>query len=342
VRVAIIGYYRNSNAGDDRILWVFQRLFQNHEITVFSGIHEAIRNKEDLDKHDLAILGGGGIIVRDMNSVAGFIRDIKPKLLVLGVSVEAVHRDNIDFIRAMLDKAEVIYVRDKASKERLRSHSKVLVGPDLTFLYPFSPTGEETISERSGVCGINIRPWYPLNVEFRGKIHRLVTIVERHVPWLWNLCLGVIPVRKWKPQRVVLSLQKRFDTVVPIPMWTKPGVKNDVLEMSKWFTEVPRKFSIELIRNCGQVVGMRLHFAIFACQVGVPFVSLAYQPKNYGFCESVSEAIGFDPCVSIFDTGKLWEKIDYIHRNRKWLHNALIDFTREQQRVAWSIVRDIL
>jgi glycosyltransferase involved in cell wall biosynthesis len=50
---------------------------------------------------------------------------------------------------------------------------------------------------------------------------------------------------------------------------------------------VPGSFDPAQIAAHNYFVGMRLHGLIFSCQMGIPFLSLSYQPKNEAFCSDL-------------------------------------------------------
>ncbi|MBI4138620.1 polysaccharide pyruvyl transferase family protein [Candidatus Uhrbacteria bacterium] len=45
--------------------------------------------------------------------------------------------------------------------------------------------------------------------------------------------------------------------------------------------------TIEALSNCDVIISMRLHGIIFAYALGIPFISIGYNPKNRFFCTSV-------------------------------------------------------
>lgn len=74
---------------------------------------------------------------------------------------------------------------------------------------------------------------------------------------------------------------------------TITNIKSDFVILRKRYT--PSEL-LGIIREMDFVIGMRLHALVFAYNVGVPFISINYSPKNTGFLETIGqEKNGIDP-----------------------------------------------
>jgi polysaccharide pyruvyl transferase WcaK-like protein len=67
--------------------------------------------------------------------------------------------------------------------------------------------------------------------------------------------------------------------------------------------------------RCGYIISMRLHGIIFSYMLGIPFLSLGYDPKNKYFCESIKY-----PADMCFDFYSL-ENVDEVLASLKKLFN---------------------
>ena len=81
-------------------------------------------------------------------------------------------------------------------------------------------------------------------------------------------------------------LRERFADLAALPLCTG-AAQDDRPELRRHLDAVPAEWSFDLLARCRYLVGMRLHSLIFACQAGVPFVAIAYQPKCVEFCREL-------------------------------------------------------
>ncbi|HID78632.1 MAG TPA: hypothetical protein EYP56_21900, partial [Planctomycetaceae bacterium] len=270
-------------------------------------------------------------ILRGCNRYAAIFESLKVPLVGLGLGIEARHADNQAVLDGLVQRAEFILVRDRASAQRLGDHPKVLVAPDLTFLYPFHvvPWREED------VCALSLRPWHFWRGEYWGKWDKFMRRLSRRVPRFE----AVYPLAKWSPARAVGAVRRHFQQVIPLPLGCASTLENDVGLLRRFFPDVPGEFRPELLGRSRYLVGMRLHSLIFACQMGVPFVSLSYQPKNAAFCAD----IGLGPLsVDIYRQHELEEAIEGMRqRSARWREHLIV-VRQENVRVVWRAVVPLL
>lgn len=329
MKIALIGWYGHNNAGDDRILFALRSFFQSHDFLITSGFKDALERIDQINQCDYVLIGGGGLILRGTGQYSGLIDRIKPRMSCVGISIEALHKDNIDFIDAIKQKAEIIYVRDLNSCVLLGANQKVIVGPDLTFLYPYDP---KKLSHKE-ICGLNLREWHYANLEHLGKLSTGIKHLDKRFPKLKKF----YPFSKWEPERLVRTLGRLFVSVLPIPLYTEPNRNNDIKILKNYFNDVPTTFSTDTYNQARYFIGMRLHSLIFACQMGIPFLSLSYQPKNKEFCKS----IGLNASVNLYNLNNLEYLIKNMKENYFEIREHLLDYTSEQNKHAWKIMRDI-
>lgn len=330
MRIGIIGYYGHANAGDERILHCIRSYFARHELFVTSGFGDAWKKIEQLNACDFVLIGGGGLILRGHGRHTRLIEQLKPPFGCIGISVEAVHADNMTFIDAIKQQAEFIYVRDRRSQELLDHHPKVITGPDLTFLYPYPPVEPAS----ANTCGVNLRPWYYWNAEYRGRLHQLIERLDRRYSFFKKIYFRA----KWEPEKAVRILQENYAELIPFPLYTGNGDQSDTQLLRQFFPWTPAIFCVEDYARCRNFAGMRLHSLIFACQMGIPFLSLSYQPKNEEFCKSVGLE---ELSISLYDLSRLAEKIRRLQAGYAGYRERLLAFSAEQHNQAAGIMRQI-
>jgi radical SAM protein with 4Fe4S-binding SPASM domain len=291
MKIGLIGWYGHGNAGDERILHCLRRFFDGHGLFVTGGFSDAAKKVDCLNSCDYVLLGGGGLILRGLNRHVDLIRRIRPPLGCVGLGVETCHEDNADFVDVLKQKCEFILVRDPQSRELLANHFKVIVGPDLTFLYPYDVI---TPIESDG-CGVNLRPW--------------------------NAGDG------WDPARAYEIIAQQFSSLRPLPFYCERGQESDADAIRLFFGPMDDTIALpNALQSCRYVIGMRFHSLVFACQMGIPFVSLSYQPKNERLCE----ALGMPHLsVDLSNTERLHDAIAALKNSYSEIRERLLLF-REQ------------
>jgi hypothetical protein len=316
MRIGVIGWYGHQNIGDERILYCLRRHFDGHDVFVTSGFEDAARRLAHLNSCDYVLLGGGGLILRGLNTYTNLIEQIRPPFGCVGISLEAYHSDNASFVEALKEKSEFILVRDSESRELLENHFKVIVSADMTFLYPFDviePVASDT-------CGVNLRPWYFWKCEHGGEYYRHMMRLSQFNPNLEE----EYPHPKWEPAKAFDIIKKRFSNFVPLPLYFEKGKQGDHDLLGSFFDKVDGTISLpDAYEPCRYLVGMRLHSLMFACQMGIPFVSLSYQPKNERFCR----ALGLeDLSIDLFDIAQLDAAISIMKDSYSQVREKLLFF----------------
>ncbi|MEW6378192.1 MAG: polysaccharide pyruvyl transferase family protein [bacterium] len=330
MRLGLIGWYGHENAGDERMLFCLRQFFGGSDFLVTAGLDDALARIEDLNRCDYVLFGGGGLILRGFGIYAPLIERLKARFGCVGISVEACHSDNLRLIEVIKDRAEFILVRDEASRKLFGCHFKVIVGPDVSFLYPFEiidPVSSDT-------CGVNLRPWPYWRGEHGGRYDRWMQRLNHRFPILER----IYPLQKWKPEGIVKILQDNFSRLVPVPLYTEAGGETDSEFLRPFFDEVDDVFSPDSYLPCRYFAGMRLHSLIFACQMGIPFLSLSYQPKNAEFCKAAGmEQLSID----LFNLAELAPGIGYLKKEYSGIRENLLDFREKSRQEIHAIMRAI-
>lgn len=331
MRIGVIGWYGHDNAGDERILVVVRRYFAADDLVITHSFADALQRIEELNGCDYVLIGGGGLILRGSGIHAPLIEQLQPSFSCVGISVEAVHDDNQALIDVIVDRADLIYVRDEPSGALLGNHEKVVVGPDLVFLYPFEPV--PVVSD--DICGINLRAWPYWLFQFRSRADRWMRSLDARIPQLRAL----YPLPQWKPERAVALVNEQFATVRPFSLYAEAGHVTDGRVLRRYFPDVSDPFDPAVMASCRYVVAMRLHALIFACQMGIPFISLSYQPKNASFCRQAGVPHLSVPLAELDRLPLLSAELKERHAA---LREQLIQFTREQEQLAHRIMAQVV
>ena len=69
---------------------------------------------------------------------------------------------------------------------------------------------------------------------------------------------------------------------------------------------------------------MRLHSIIFATQLGLPFISLSYEPKNESYCADLRHP---ELSVKLKDWDDVFKKVKYVENRYAEIRNDLITYT---------------
>ena len=330
--LGVIGWYGQGNAGDDRILHCIRKALGNRGLLVMSSLEEAEARKAELDQCDAVVLGGGGLVLACTNRFADVISTLRPPLVSLGISVEATGAETEGLRMAIATKSELIVVRDHVSSVCFPGRNDVIVAPDLTFLdpldvQPLTPGGPVTL---------NLRPWptYP-----SVPVGRLTGRIRR-MTHRWP----VVSVRvgdSWRSEWIVTILRRSRLDIRPCPLCTNVH-QDDRTELARFFANVPGAWSPELLRDTGWLLGMRLHSLVFACQSGLPFVGLDYQPKVREFARMLGLP---DMAVPVYGLRGLHRALTRVREDYLSLRQQLLDYrekARDEVERAFRLVRQVI
>jgi polysaccharide pyruvyl transferase WcaK-like protein len=332
MKIALIGWSGNDNWGDERMYYCIKRFFHQHKIVRFKSFLEAILNIDNVNKCDYVLIGGGGLIFRGFNRYSEFLQKITRPLGCIGISIEAegLNNDMRKGLEILKEKADFIYVRDEKSREILQNHFKVITGPDIAFLYPYKPVREI----RDEYAAVNLRNWFWWDVELHSWLHEKLVIWESRYPWI----KAIYPGKTWDSDRLVTRLRPHFKKLHPFPLYFGSYDKTDVSVLKKYFPKVPKKFSFNPLSQSRYLIGMRLHSLIFATQMGIPFISLSYEPKNVNYCQGLAHP---ELSLPLLEYRQIHEKIDYLRSHYTGIRHDLLRYSKEAQRQASYIFKRI-
>lgn len=331
MKIANIGWSGNQNYGDDRMAYCIQRYFQNDEVIFFNGWLDAITNIKSLNSCDYLLIGGGGLIFRGFNRYIPFLQSIKIPFGCVGISIEAdkLHVDMYEGLEILKKRSTFIYVRDKRSRNLLNHHYKVIMGPDITFLYPF----DQPDRIKKGVA-LNLRNWPWWDCELYSKKDEIFRKIDRKFPYFQFF----YPFKKWNPDNFIHQLNKDSKRIVPLPLYFGTYDISDHAYLGKYFLNVSKGNQINTLKRCHILIGMRLHSIIFATQLGLPFVSLSYEPKNESYCEDLGHP---ELSVKLKNWGEVFDRVKYVENHYVEIHKDLITYTHNSNIQAKQILKKI-
>lgn len=336
MKIALIGWSGNHNWGDERMFYCIKKFFAKHKIVRFKSFLDAILNIDKVNSCDYVLIGGGGLVFRGFSQYVDFLNSITRPLGCIGISIESddLSEDMIEGLELLKKKADFIYVRDEKSAKILKYHHKVIVGPDIAFLYPYSPI---PVINRESVA-LNLRNWFWWDLELNSWLHIRMERWEKKYPLIKLL----YPFRRWSPDKFVLKIKIMFKTIYPLPFYFGEYDKTDYVVLRKYFSRVPKKYDISLYKKSRYLVGMRLHSLIFATQIGMPFISLTYEPKNINYCISIGHP---ELSLNLLDYKKLPEKIRYLRNNYAYIREDLLAYSKSAQNQAnyiFNIIEELM
>ena len=297
MQIGIIGYYQGNNHGDARILHCLRQIFAGHELVVVGSYEETSTRIDELNACDFVLFGGGGLVCPGRGHAASIFAALKTRFGCVGLGIECRDQSNEELIAVIEDKAEFMWVRDKASAALL--HRPAILGSDATFLDPYpvvTPIAED-------VCGVNIRNW---------------------------------PFVVWDSENYKKLMRSSFNDRLVALLFTTPTFHPHIPENDEpFFARLAiiydsSKSLPELYRQCRYIVGMRFHSIVFAIQSGLPFVSLAYWPKCRNLCVDGGFA---DMVLELDEVARLPEKIQALRNNYDELRKRTLAY-REKSIVA--------
>jgi polysaccharide pyruvyl transferase WcaK-like protein len=330
MRIGLIGWYGHANLGDERILYCLKSVLSRHELIIIGDWGEARDQLAALNTCAYVLIGGGGLILRGCNRFADILERLSVPFSFIGISIEARHRDMELFLQVMKTKADRIIVRDAESLEILKRPANAEIGPDLTFIQPL-PVVEPSTSD---VWGLNLRPWYFWQAELHGGYHRFMRKLSRLAPFVESM----YPLTKWQPDLFVAAMESRVEVLRPLPFYFEAGFHNDYNLLSHYYRSVPGAMEELDFRRLRYLLGMRFHSIVFAVQMGIPFLSLSYQPKNENFCKDMGLSV---LSVDIFQWRReIDAKLSLLRDNYVTIREKLLDHRQRYSAKTKQVIND--
>lgn len=310
--ILISGYYGFRNSGDDALLSAIikdiKRYKESPNITVLSsnpketaktyGVRAISRiNPFSILSHMKRaemLISGGGTLIQDRTSTkslwyyltvisAALRYNLKVMLYANGIG-PLNGRDNIKRTVRILNRVDLITLRDEASKELLEK-IKVTEPPVIVTADPalnLTGSSEETgrkILKDAGVpsgkklIGISVRRWGELGSGFEDTIALACDYIRD----------------KYDYYPVFIPMQMSKDYAISINILNKMKGRASILG---------EKYTVDetlAVTGCMDMcIGMRLHTLIYAAVKSTPLIGLVYDPKISAFMETTHQKLYAD------------------------------------------------
>src|SRR5688572_15519633 len=329
LKVGITGSYGGLNLGDEAILQSIitqlRRDVPQAEITVFSrdaedtkrrhGVERAVpvRNLSraevvpEIERLDLLILGGGGILYdADARTYLREVALAKEKHVpVMVYAIGAGPLENVDVQKSVADSlegVELITVRERSAQQVLEHagvHREIVVTADPALLLKPEPLPRgvlrtEGLEGRRRLIGMSVREPGVAAPDIDPKeYHALLANAADFMVDRYDADIVFVPM-----ERSVLDSQHSHAVIALMLRANRATVLKSVYTSGQL---------LSLMSRFHFVVGMRLHFLIFAALRGVPFVALPYAGKVSGFLEELQIP---SPPMQLVNAGRLMAYID--------------------------------
>lgn len=237
LNIAVIGWFNFLNAGDDRVGEVIIQLFDKHNVSLIKNY-----NRELLKTFDLIVFTAGTWHPRSeiSRNFKRWHKFIKVPYMALGLGVEftddLLTKNNYNYF---VENSLLTYVRDLDSKKALGNQEKVLVGPDITWMFPFSPI--ENYKPNKSIF-LNLRPYSKLKDEI-DKIAQYS-----------NTKLEINNFYSLSPEDT--SLGRKYN-----------------------YEHIQEFHNKRILNDCSLMIGMRFHSSVFCQQFNIPHYNLVYHQK---------------------------------------------------------------
>jgi len=346
-KIMISGYYGFNNTGDEAILKSIVEAFkkkipqikitvlsqsplqtsQTYQVKAINRLHliDIIRCLRDTD---IFISGGGGLLQDSTGKgwsilyYLGLIwtaKIVKVPVMIYAQGIGPVNKQiNKKLVRWILNKVDLITVRDNFSKELLENlgvvKPSIYVNSDPVFLlkkkninhiidnYPYI---QELInSDDRPLIGVSVR-------EYKSNVLDSKRIFAQAVDYL---------IENYQAKIIFLPFQFDEDVHVSEEILSLMKNKAEVLKIKLEPEEL-----LSVLSRLSLVVGVRLHSIIFSSMANIPFIAFNYDPKVKYFVEDLGLSellLGTDEDISLKN---IQEKIEYIRENNDKIKDILLE-----------------
>lgn len=362
-RIGISGSYGGLNLGDEAILHSIVRQLRMElpvEITVFSRDPADTLRRQAVDRAipvrglsreevlpeirrlDLLILGGGGILFDAEARI--YLREVTLAqehgipVMVYAVGVGPLHDPVAQtLVRECLERAAAVTVRDREAKHTLEEigvHRAVTVTADPALLLEPEPVSKkmlhrEGLDRGDRLVGMSVRePGVAAPDISEDVYHSLLANAADYMVDRFDADVVFVSM-----ERQVLDMQHSHAVVSRMLRAPRATVLKG---------EYTAGQMLSLVGNFEFVVGMRLHFLLFAALRGVPFVALPYASKVHGFLEEFKLE---SPPLNLVNAGRLIAHIDQSWDRRRSLRTRIrraVPILRERATHNHTLLKQIL
>ena len=349
-KIMISGYYGFNNTGDEAILTTMVRDFKEKipQIKIVTLSNKPLQTSQfyDIDSinrlnlikilsclrdTNLFISGGGGLLQDSTGKgwsilyYLGLIliaRIFSVPIIIYAQGIGPINKQiNRKLVKWILNKVDLITVRDSASKELLENlgiiNSSIYVNSDAAFLlkkrqvtdiinkYPHIKS--LICSNSCSTIGISVRDCNEENKDLKRVFAKLADDLIEH----------------YKVKVVFLPFKFNEDVYISEEIISLMKNKNqiDILK-----TKLEPEELLSLLPQFSLMVGVRLHSIIFSALANIPFIAINYDPKVKNFVENLClpELLLELENISL---KTIKEKIKYIKENKDNINKILLEKT---------------
>jgi polysaccharide pyruvyl transferase CsaB len=343
-RILIAGYYGFDNLGDDTVLFGIlsdvRRVHPEAELAVLSNNPARTREMfgiaaynrwnsfvifRELVRCDMLILGGGSLLqdVTGSRSILYYLGIVrlakwlgKPVVFYAQGVGPVTKEQSRRLIRNVVNRVDVIIVRDKRSKEDLLEYG-VRVPPihvtadpaiaiDPAMIRPeegariLQGYHRDTTPVKHPMVGVSIRPWATPHP----YIKHVASACDILASQGWSVV--ILPMQFQSPGDIEVSLELQSTMQRPSVILDKP---------------ITFREAASVIANFDLMIGMRLHSLILAALSNVPLVPISYDPKIDRFIHSLD--LTQIHSVHTVEVEALMRTIEYCLHNREEIHRKI-------------------
>ena len=364
MKIGVTGSYGGLNLGDEAILKSIleqlRREIPGAEITVFSRNAEDTKRRHkveraiavrklsraeivpEIERLDLLVFGGGGILYDAEARL--YLREVQlakergVPVFVFAVGAGPLKDPTVQgAVREALDGVAGITVREKSARQVLEEagiHHDVVVTADPALLLkpeplPRNVLKHEGLEGKRRLVGMSVREPGAAAPDLDERVyHALLANAADFMVDRFDADIVFVPM-----ERSVLDSQHSHAVIAQMLRAQRARVLNG---------EYTSAQLLSLMDHFDFVVGMRLHFLIFAALAGVPFIALPYAGKVGGFLEDLNLPA---PPMQLVNPGRLIAHIDDSWDNRRSLRAALarsVPPLQERSRQTMQILLGVL
>ncbi len=341
--VLISGYYGFRNVGDDALLQIIiesiKDIRPDTKITVLSSNPKETKKRYLVNsihrynllkivsnmRHAKLFISGGGSLLQDVTSTKSLLYYIElirlahrmnKKIMIWANGFGPIQKEK-NMLRAIeaIRYADKVTLREPSSAELVKK-----TAPDIelevTADPAFSLQGAEErwvkkLCERYGIhdgqeyFAVSLRDWHESSPELTDNIA--------------YVCRKLMS--KYSLTPVFVAMQNSRDLEISEEIKNKLAIKAPVV------VDATAKELVTLMGRMKFVIGMRLHFLIFAASAKTPAVGISYDPK----IDSLLDYIGLDSSIKVsgFDKNTLLEKCEKLISQRDEISKALESTKKE-------------
>lgn len=307
LKIGISGSYGGMNLGDEAILQSIIngiRSGVDAEITVFTRdpvdtlrrhrVERAVPVRKlgrkevlpEVERLDLLIIGGGGILydaeVKTYLREAVIAHEKGIPFMICAVGAGPLNEPTVqEYVQKILDFASVVTVRDHPSLRVLEEAGvkrEIIITADPALLLTAEPMGAEVlqaegIARNRKLVGMSVREPGVAAPDIREEhYHDLIANAADYL------------IDRYDFDVVFIPMEPKFDlhqahSVIARMVWPNHA---SILQGDYTPGQI-----MTIIKRFDFVVGMRLHFLIFAALQRIPFIGLPYARKVFGFLEEL-------------------------------------------------------